>query len=407
MLNIKNLLRLYKTMINNNSENKFFLNKYKNQKKSDSFQNTEEEKEKNILNNKNEKNVNKIVFEKLEIKDQKEHRPLLPKKRLAALYFIYIGVETASKLIKQFTEQEIFKIIVELLNIEEITENDINQITKNFGKVKKDNLKDFKNNKEFARSLLQKTFGIEKGSKVFIKCIEEKEENEKSFSFLNQFKPKVVADIISKESDMVSSIILSMMDSKLVAKVVSLLPKYRTIDILKNISRKTELQPEVLETIKNKIKQKVENLPANAKVENVGKDKLIDILRFSDFEKATKIIDDLERTNPELAEELRENLFTFNDILKIPKKSLSYALTDLDDQEIAYILKGASDELKEKFFVSLTRKRRDIIKEEMNFLGKVKKKDVDEKRKMFVDFLRELEENEDIIINPDDEIYVE
>ena len=82
-------------------------------------------------------------------------------------------------------------------------------------------------------------------------------------------------------------------------------------------------------------------------------------------------------------------------------------MSELDDQEIAYILKGASEELKEKFFASLTKNRRNIVKEEMNFLGKVKKKDVNEKRKMFVDYLRELEANEDIILNPDNEIYVE
>ena len=389
-------------MKNNNSNNNYFLKKYKNPK-----QNIKNNKEKNDLSHKNKKEAYRIAFEKLEVKDQKEDFSLPPKKRLAALYFIIIGNENASKFLKQFSEQEIFKIIHELLNIEKITDEDISQLVKYFGKINYEKLKEYKNIKDFTRILLQKSFGVEKGSKLFIKCLEEKEKEEKSFSFLNQIQPKIIADILIKESNTISSIILSMMDSQYAAKVIKLLPRNKTIDILKNISKKIEVKPEVLDTIIKKIRQKVEYIPADGRVNNKGKEKLIEILRFADYEKASKIISDLEKTNPELASELRENIFTFDDIVSIPKKSLDYVLTELSDQDIAYILKGASDELKEKFFMSLTKKRKDIVKGEMNFLGKVKKKDVDDRRKGFIAYLRELESNEEIILNPDNEIYVE
>ena len=373
----------------NNNSNNYFLKKYKNFN-----QNDNPDKEKAGLSSQSNKNkVDKIAFEKLEITDQKNNFILPPKKRLAAFYFIVIGIENASVFLKHFTEQEIFKIINELLSIENIAEDDI--------------LKEYKNFKDFTRLLLQKSFGVEKGSRIYIKCLEEKEKEERSFSFLNQIQPRIIAGILLKESDTVSSIIMSLMDSKHVAKVIKLLPKNRTVDILKNISKKIEVKPEVLDAIIKKVKQKVDNISVEGRVDNKGKEKLIEILRLSDYDKALKIIKDLEKTNPELANELKESIFTFDDILHIPKKSLDYVLAELSDQDIAYILKGASSELMEKFFRSLTKKRRNIIIGEMNFLGKVKKKDVDERRKGFITYLKELEGNEEIILNPDNEIYVE
>lgn len=387
----------------NNNSNNYFLKKYKNFN-----QNDKPDKEKAGLSSQSNKNkVDKIAFEKLEITDQKNNFILPPKKRLAAFYFIVIGIENASVFLKHFTEQEIFKIINELLSIENITEDDILQLKKNFGKIDFEKLKEYKNFKDFTRLLLQKSFGVEKGSRIYIKCLEEKEKEERSFSFLNQIQPRIIAGILLKESDTVSSIIMSLMDSKHVAKVIKLLPKNRTVDILKNISKKIEVKPEVLDAIIKKVKQKVDNISVEGRVDNKGKEKLIEILRLSDYDKALKIIKDLEKTNPELANELKESIFTFDDILHIPKKSLDYVLAELSDQDIAYILKGASSELMEKFFRSLTKKRRNIIIGEMNFLGKVKKKDVDERRKGFITYLKELEGNEEIILNPDNEIYVE
>ncbi len=390
------------------ANNNFFLNKYKNVKNDASSDNNNQKKENNFKENKSNKNTDRLIFEKLEVKDNKDIYSLLPKKRLASIYFIVIGLDEASKFLKQFTENEVYKIINELLNIEKITEEDIVIIEKNFGKIKIENLKDFNKskNKEFVRALLHKSFGIEKGSKIFTECIKQNESNKSSFSFLNILQPKAIAEILSKESDTVCSVVFSFMDSDLVAKVISLIPKKRVISILKNVSRKIEIKPEILEVIVSRLKQKVEHLSYN-KIDNKGKEKLIEILRLSDYEKASKIISDLERTHPELANDLKENLFTFEDILQVPKKSLDFVLRELKDHDIAFILKGASKELKEKFFASLTKKRRNIINEEINFLGKVKKKDVIDKRKELVNYLRELEDEEKIVLNPDNEIYVE
>lgn len=386
----------------------FFLKKYKNIINDDSGNKFDQKEKNNIRENKTNRKTDKIIFEKLEVKEDREDYSLLPKKRLASLYFIVIGVEEASKFLKQFTENEVYKIINELLNIEKITEEDIALIEKNFGKIKIENIKNFNNSKsrEFIRTLLHKSFGIGKGSKVFVECVQENDRNKSSLSFLNDLQPKVIAEILSKESDAVCSVIFSFMDSDLIAKIISMIPRKRAISILRNVSKKIEIKPEVIEVIVKRLKQKAERLSYN-KIDNKGKEKLIEILRLADYEKASSIISDLEKTTPELAGDLRDNLFIFEDISRMPKKSLDFALRELKDQDIAFILKGASKELKEKFFTSLTKKRRNIINEEISFLGKVKKKDVQDKRKEFIIYLRELEEEKKIVLYPDNEIYVD
>ena len=348
---------------------------------------------------------NGLYFEKLE-SEQKVVHPEFSKKKITAIYFILLGIEDASNIMKHLQEKEIAAIIGEILKIKKIYSEDIAEVNKYFGSIDNKSLEKV-NGKEFSRELLQKSFGIDKGSKFFIKCIEEEKKEAKSLKFIEKLEPKNIADILLKESNTVNVIILGMMEPKTAANVLKFFPKEKSVDILKKISKKIEINPEIFETIVKKLKDKVSKQSNNESLELPGKEKLIEILKYSNYDKSLSIIESLENISPDLAEELREKIFTFNDIINIPKKSLDSILKDFSDENIAFILKGASDEIKNVFFKSITKKRREIIKEEIDFLGMVKKKDVDEKRREFIEYIRSLEKEGKIVLNPDNEVYVE
>lgn len=393
-------------MAENGNNYNFFLNKYKNFSKENikSYSVVDKEGAKEDKSKTSQNDPQKTTFEKLEVK---ELPSVISKKKLSAIFLIIIGIDEASEVIKHFNETELFTIINEIIATNNITEAELREVNNKFGNIRSASPENFRGGMEYARALLQKAFGLEEGSKLLVKSIEIENKEILSLSFMNRLPSKSIMDIIKEESDSVISIILGMMDSKKSAEIIKFFPTNRSINLVRLISKKAEITPQILKTIAFKLKDKVSSVLQEDKIKIKGKEKLVDILKNSSMESSSLIIKNLEIDDPHLAEELKDKIFTFNDVLKIPRKSLIIALKGYKDKDIAFFLKGAQEELKAIFLSCMTKKRSDIILEEIDYLGKVKKKDVDIKRKEFIKYLRQLEDLGKVIIKPDDEIYVE
>ncbi len=380
-------------------DNNFFLNKYKK------AENKNIQKQKINEAGHEEKDIKKVKFEKIDITNRQESKTI-NKKKLTAIYSILVGIDNASKILKHLNDDEISIIIREIIKIGIISKDEIKEVESSFGNLNIDKSIDYKGGEKYAQNLLKKIYGMEKGSKIYIKIIEE-ESSGSFFKLMNKLPEKSIADVLTEESDMVISIIFSMMDSKKVADTLSCMPKEKALKIIKRMSQKIEIQPQILDTIVAKLKQKITSIEPEDTIKIHGKNKLVEILKHSSLENTTEILNSLEMISPALADELKEKLFTFEDIKTLPKKSLDYALKDYNDKDIAYMLKGADEEIKNIIFASITKKRRLYIEDEIKFLGKVKKSDVDEKRKNFINHLKVLESKGKIALNADNEIYIE
>jgi len=323
------------------------------------------------------------------------------------LLLILSGLEKAIKIIKNFSQEEMIKAVSEILKIDKITEQDLEFVEKNFGKLNIQDLSKYKGGKEFALQLLQQALGMTEGSALFIKCLEES--NDKALSFLEVLPPEKICEFISNESTSVISIILSMLNPKISSKVLMLLPKTKLPEIIKKLSSKIEINSDAFDIIVSKLKTKFEEYKKEESntINISGKEKLIEILKFSDPEKSKDIIQELSREDLELAQELEEKIFTFDDIIFLKKEDLEKALKKYnEDKEIAFVLKGASDQIKNLFFSCMSKRRKELIEQEMEYLGKVKKEEVIEKRKKFIEYLKNMGKNGEIILRPDKEIYI-
>jgi len=378
----------------------FFINKYKI--------NSSKNLDNKINSNKdfNKDQEKKIFFEKIP-EDNKQKNDIIPKKKLAALLLILSGIDKAVKIIKNFSKEEIIKAVSEIIKIEKITPEELDAVERNFGKLNIKDLSQYKGGKDFAINLLQKALGMTEGSALFIKCIEENED--KNLSFLENLKPEEIYNFISEESTSVVAIILGLLDPKISSKVLMLFPKEKIPDIIKKLSSKLEINSDALDIIILKLKKEVEEYKKDKTntINISGKKKLIEILKLADPEKSKSIIEELAKEDPSLATELEEKIFTFEDIIFIKNEDLEKVLKKYsDDKEIAFILKGASDDIKNKFLTCISKRRKDIIEKEIDYLGKVRKEEVLEKRKKFIEYLKEMEKNGEILLRPDKEIYI-
>ncbi len=384
-------------------DNNYYLDKYKKAAKK---KEPAVKPELNAAANKGAQNKDaaRMKFEKIETGSKPVQK--FSKKQLTAVYSVLIGADSASKILMHLNDEEIRIIIREIIKLKEIRKDDIREVERNFGSIDHDRTMEYSGGEKYAQILLQKIYGMEKGSSVYIRIIEE-DSSGNFFNLLNRLPEKSIIDVLNDESDMVVSIIFSLMDSKKVAGILNYMPRDKALKIIKRMSRKIEIQPQILNTIVAKLKEKVSAVEPEDMIKIHGKNKLVDILKHTSLENAAGILESLEEVSPDLAGELKDSLFTFGDIAAIPKKSLDYALKDYNDREIAYILKGASDDVKNAVFGSVTKRRRLYIEDEMKILGRVKKSDVDEKRKGFIDYLKMLEGKSKINLSIDNELYVE
>ncbi|HOF01991.1 MAG TPA: FliG C-terminal domain-containing protein [Spirochaetota bacterium] len=381
----------------------FFINQYK----SNSNRNIKGFTPKDSINSKEPKEVKKFTFKKLEDDGARDKFvSILSKKRMATLFLILSGVEKAAAVVKTFSEDEAVKIAADMLKVESITVDELNQVESKFGKLEVKELGGIKGGKEYTRALLHAAFGISKGSELFLKAFDDS--SDRSLKFLESLKPEQIIEIIAEESELVISIVLSTIDVKISSKVLPLIPKEKMQSVIKRMSEKIEINTETFEVIVKKLKEKAKIYAEDDDFIKIsGKNKLLEILKHSDSDKTNSILQNLKNEDPALADELKENIFTFSDIPLLKRKDLEYALKNYPDKEIAFILKGAQEEMKNLFFLSLTKRRKELIQDEIKYLGEVKKSDVDIKRKEFVNFLRLLDESGKISLYPDRDKYVE
>lgn len=391
----------------------FFFNAYKKNVPNKPVQNTADEP----LSPQKEKVVKPYVFEKVPTtpfeKPEKKEEPVPPQKtgteinktRLSALFLMLSGVDAAVAIVKTFTEDEINKIIKEMMKIERVSEEDLSLVKNNFGNAQLVPVTECPSGKEFTRMLLQKLYGITNGSDKFVKVVEEEERE--ATEYIEKLNASQIKDLLTGESNLIFSILLSFIKPAKAAEVIKTLPPDRAAAVIKMLSTKTKIGSEVVGVVLAKLNERAKEMVTNEGYRVQGKLRLIEIVRTTDTENAERIINAIQKDDPTLAAELRENIFTFNDVIKLPKKELECVLKEYDNKEIAFILKGVSEEVKTVYLTCVTQRRRTLIEDEIKLLGKVKKSDVEEKRKTFLEYIRKLEEDGKISLVSDKDIYVE
>ncbi len=385
----------------------FFLNSYKKNIRIN--QNNNEE---NIETP--SKSVTSYSFEKLEkipIENNNNEKPKktgyiqheditpIPKRRLSAIFLIASGVEKASKIVGTFKEKELLSISAEILSINGITSNELLLTEKFFGKLGVSDISGLKGTKEFLRNTLNTAFGITKGSELFMKVLEYR--NERRFEFLEVLNPEQVVELLKEESPLIISIVLSLVQPKFAAQVLSALPRNISVEVVKSLSHKTDILPEILDTITSKIKDKTSKIKKDEPIELKGDKKLIELLKMMDPEASAQLVAELETVDTGLAKKIKDKIFSFADIPLIPKKSLEHSLKNYDDKDVAIILKGASEDIIKSFYSCISKRRREIVENEIKIVGPVNKDLISLKRKEFVFFLKQLADEGliDITIN--------
>ena len=243
---------------------------------------------------------------------------------------------------------------------------------------------------EYARELLFRTLGSEEAKKVMDKLTKSMQ-NTQNFSYLSKIKPNQLSDFIVNEHPQTIALILAHMDSGEAADTLVFFPDDLRSEVTMRMAKLGDISPSVIKRVSAVLESKLESL-ATYKVEVGGPRAVADIFNRIGAKSSKATLSQIEQVDEELANLIKEMMFTFEDMVSLDKMAITETLKAVDKKDLMLGLKSSPEELKEKFFSAMSERAKDAFEEEMQFLGAVKMKEVEAAQRKIVEVVNALAE---------------
>ena len=314
-----------------------------------------------------------------------------------AILLISLGPERSAEIFKYLKEEEIEDLTLEIANTRSVTPQVKEQILEEFYQVCLAQQYIAEGGIGYAKELLEKALGEEKAMSVIGKLTASLQV--KPFEFIRKTEASQLLNFIQDEHPQTIALILSYLSASQAAMIVSALPPERQADVAKRIALMDRTSPDVVKEVERILETKLSSLVNQDYTVIGGVDSVVDILNTVDRSTEKHIMETLEIDEPELAEEIRKKMFIFEDILLLDDRAIQRVLRDVDNGDLAIALKSANEEVQNAIFNNLSKRLAVMIREDMEFMGPVRMKDVEEAQQKIVNVIRRLEDSAEIVIS--------
>lgn len=321
----------------------------------------------------------------------------IPGPKKAAIVMVALGAEASSQVFRNLDETEVEKLSTEIARLEFITPELRESILEEFHTLAMAHQFVSQGGMDYAREVLEQALGPRKAKEILEKI--QQSIRTTGFNLLENVDPKQLVNYIQKEHPQTIALLLAHMDSVNAAPIISALPQELQVDVATRIATMESISPETLDQVEEVLVGQVKSLFGGDVSEIGGVKAVAEMLNSVDRGAEKNILGNLERENPELATEIKNLMFVFEDVMLLDDRSMQRVLKEIDTKELSMALKGASEQLLSKFFRNMSSRAADMIKEDMEFMGPIRLKDVEEVQQRIVDVIRRLEEDGEIIIS--------
>jgi flagellar motor switch protein FliG len=250
---------------------------------------------------------------------------------------------------------------------------------------------------DYAKKVLIKSLGPEEARKIIDRLIKLLEKSA-GFSSLEKINPQQLSKFVQNEHPQTIALILAHLSASQAAELISALPEEMRTEIIIRMANLEEISPEIVKKIAGVLDQKLEALGSYSLEEYGGVKAVSELFNRMDRRASRNVLEQIESRDPELAASIRDLMFVFEDILLIDDQGVMEILKRVDKKSLAMALKGSNDELKTKFFRNMSQRATEMLKEEMEYLGPIRVKEVEKAQHEIVEVVRNLEEEGVIVI---------
>jgi flagellar motor switch protein FliG len=328
---------------------------------------------------------------------QKVSTEHIPGAKKAAIVMVALGSKASSEIFKNLDEREVEMLTTEIARLENISAEIREAVLEEFHNMAMAHQFIAQGGVEYAREILEQALGTRKAKEILEKV--QQSIRTTGFNLLENVDPKQLVNFIQKEHPQTIALLLAHMEPVHAAPIISALPQELQVDVATRIATMESISPETLDQVEEVLIDQIKALFGGDVSEIGGVKAVAEMLNSVDRGAEKNILGNLERENPELATEIKNLMFVFEDVMLLDDRSMQRVLKEVDTKELSMALKGASEELQDKFFRNMSSRAAEMIKEDMEYMGPIRLKDVEEVQQRIVDVIRRLEEDGEIIIS--------
>ncbi|MCI8887701.1 MAG: flagellar motor switch protein FliG [Hungatella sp.] len=337
-----------------------------------------------------------------------EGEALTDQKSKAALVVISLGADRASQIYKYLSEEDIEELTYEVAKLGKTSNTQVEATLDEFYKLCLTHKMMTDGGLDYARNVLEKAFGESTARNLLEKV--SKTLQSKPFNFFTKGDPKALLSLLQNERPQVIALIMAYMEPEQAARVLEQLPDAKRILAVESMARMDRVSPEAISIVEEEMKRKFATIITSEDNMNLGGvDYVADMMNHIDRSSERKIFEELDKTNPELSQSIREKMFVFENILDMDDRSVQRFVRDCDTKDVVYALKSASEEMRTVFFKNMSKRMADSVRGDLEITTNVRLKDVEEAQQRIVNIIRHLEEQGEVIIKKggeDDNIIV-
>jgi flagellar motor switch protein FliG len=323
-------------------------------------------------------------------------RKELSGRQKAAIFLVTLGSEISSEIFKHLREDEIEALTFEIARLENVESEDRDRVLTEFQELMM--AQDFitTGGIDYARELLEKSLGSQKAVDIINRLTSSLQV--RPFDFIRRTDPTHLLNFIQQEHPQTIALILAYLEPQKASIILGSLPHDVQSDVAKRIATMDRTSPEVLREVERVLEKKLSTLSSEDYTAAGGVESIVEILNLVDRSTEKTIIESLEEEDPELAEDIKKRMFVFEDIVMLDDRAIQKVLREVDTTELAKALKSVDTEVQDKIFRNMSKRAATLLKEDMEYMGPIRMKDVEESQQKIVSIIRKLEEQGEIVV---------
>jgi flagellar motor switch protein FliG len=317
-------------------------------------------------------------------------------KEKAAILVISLGPDVAAQVYKHLSEEEIERLTLQISQVRKVDSALKEEIISQFHQLALAQDYITQGGIGYAKTVLEKAMGKDEAMHIINRLTSTLQV--RPFDFARKADPGQILNFIQNEHPQTIALILAYLDSAQAGQILSELPQETQADIAKRIALMDRTSPEVINEVEQILERKLSATVTHDFTQAGGIEAVVEVLNGVDRSTERTILDALEIQDPELAEEIKKRMFVFEDIVTLDNRAIQRVIREIQNEDLLLALRASSEEVKDVMFRNMSQRMAENFKEEMEYMGPVRLRDVEEAQSRIVSTIRKLEEAGELVI---------
>ena len=314
----------------------------------------------------------------------------------AAILLISLGPELSANIFKHLEEDDIEQLTMEIANLRQVAPQLQEEVLSEFAQLLQAQEYITLGGINYARQVLEAALGEAKAQEIIGRLTASLQV--RPFDFARKTDPGQLANFIQNEHPQTIALILAYLDPAQAGIILSSLPPDKQVEVTRRLATMNHTLPEVLFEVEGVLEKKLSSFVSQEYTEAGGLESAVDVLNRVDRGTERTIMEGLQDVDEELADEIKKRMFVFEDLVTLDNRAIQLVLREVDNRELSLALKMASSEVAQKIYQNMSKRASEILQEDLQYLGPVRLRDVEEAQQKIVNVVRRLEEAGEVVI---------